>query len=153
MPAAEITDYHARVRDAARDALEGAVPGLTWHAVDEVDDALRQSAPCGVVCCVGPEQDRPEFSTNLQDGIGYPVAVMLIGTGKTHGEKRTGPADMTEFRRAVRTVFHNKRLAGVAQVCVCEVSDSGPLVDEKAPSFQKLATALVVNAVGRFPRN
>jgi hypothetical protein len=121
--------------------------------VDDIEDGLRQSAPCGVVCCVGPEQDRPDFGTNRQDGIGYPNAVMLLGTGKSHGEKRLGPTDLTAFRRLVKVTFHNKRLSGVSQVALCEVSDSGPLLDEKTPNFQKLATALVVNAVGRFPRS
>ena len=44
-------------------------------------------------------------------------------------------------------------VSGVAQVAYCEVSDSGPLVEEKSAVFQKLQTALVVTAVGRFPRS
>lgn len=154
MPASEITDHHERIRDAVRAALAAAAPGLEWHACDDIDDALRKTVPCGVVVCVGPEQDRPEYSTNRQDGIGYPVAVMLLAAGKTHGEKRLGPAgSLTGFRRLVRTTFNAKRLDGAPLVCECEVSDSGPLVDEKAPNFQKLATAMVVNCVGRFPRS
>lgn len=157
-----LTDYHVLIRDAVRDALKAATDALAveldadalvWHAVDEVDDAARLARPCGAVCCVGPEQDRPEFGTNQQDGIGYPVAVMLLGTGKSHGAKRLGPTDLTGFRRVVKTTLHNKRLSGVNQVAVCEVSDSGPIVDEKSPLFQVLGTALVVNAVGRFPRS
>ncbi|AWM35905.1 hypothetical protein GobsT_63620 [Gemmata obscuriglobus] len=156
-----ITDYHVLIRDAVRAALQAATdalatelaaPPLPWHAVDELDDAARLTRPCGVVCCVGPEQERPEFGTNRQDGRGYPVAVMLLGSGKSHGEKRTGPTDLTGFRRLVTTSLNRQRLAGVAQVAVCEVGDSGPIVDEKAPLFQVLATALVVNCVGRFPR-
>ena len=156
-----LTDYHVRVRDAVRDALATATDELAaeleaaplpWHAVDDVDDAVKQTRPCGVVCCVGPEQDRSEFATNRRDGIGYPVAVLLLGTGKSHGEKRTGPTDLTGFRRLVKVLFHNKRLAGVPEVAVCEVSDSGPIVDDKSPLFQVLQTALVVNCVGRFPR-
>lgn len=153
MPATEITDYHALIRDAMRAVLEGAAPGLTWHAIDDIDDAGRLTVPCGVLCCVGPEQDRPDWGTNRQDGIGYPIAVMLLGTGKTHGEKRLGPTDLTGFRRLVRTTFNNQRVTAVAQVGICEVSDSGPLVDEKSPAFQKLATALIVTAIGRFPRS
>jgi hypothetical protein len=155
VPATAITDYHQQIRDAMKATLEDAVPGLAqgWHAVDEPGDAARLTAPCGVVVCVGPEGERPELSTNLQDGIGYSVAVMLLGTGKTHGEQQTGPTNITEFRRVVRTTFNNKRLSGVTQVAWCEVSDSGPLVDEKEPLFQKLATALVVTAIGRFPRS
>lgn len=153
MPASDITDYHVACRDAALAALAAAVPGLPWHAVDEIEDALRQTAPAGVVVCVGPEQDRAEMGTNRSDGIGYPVAVMLIGSGASHGEKRTGPTTLTGFRRVVRTTFHNQRLAGVSQVAWCEVSDSGPLLDEKQPNFQRLATAMVVTCVGRFPRS
>ncbi len=148
-----VTDYHELIRNAVKDTLAAAYPSLEWHTVDEIDDAGRLTLPCGVACCVGPEADRSDWSTNAQDGIGYPVAVMLMGTGKTHGEKQTGQLNITEFRRLVKTTFNNKRLAGVAQVGMCEVSDSGPLVDEKEPAFQKLATALVVNAVGRFPRS
>lgn len=153
MPATTITDYHVQIRDAAKVVLAAAAPGLEWHAVDELEDATKKTLPCGIVVCVGPEQDRGELSTNLRDGIGYPVAVMLLGTGTTHGEKSTGPTNITEFRRLVKTLFNNKRLSGVDQVAWCEVSDSGPLVDEKQPLFQKLATALVVNAVGRFARS
>jgi hypothetical protein len=152
MPAADITDYHARVRDAVQAALAAALPGLPWHAVDDVDDAARLTLPCGVVCPVGPEQDRADFSTNERDGIAYSCAVLLLGTGTTRGEKATGPATLTGFRRAVRTTFHNKRLTGVSEVAVCEVADAGPLVDEKQPLFQRLATALVVTCAGRFPR-
>jgi hypothetical protein len=152
MPASSITDYHAICRDAAKDALALAVPGLEWYAVEDLEDAAKKTLPCGVVCCVGPEQDRPEFGTNARDGIGFPVAVMLLGVGKTHGDKQTGPTTLTGFRRVVRTTFHKKRLSGVAESCECEVSDSGPLVDEKSPLFQRLSTAMVVNCVGRFPR-
>jgi hypothetical protein len=153
VPATEVTDYHELIRDAVRGALAAAHPGLEWSVVDDLDDAARLTLPCGVVCAVGPEQDRAEWGTNLQDGIGYPCAVMLLGTGKTHGEKQTGGLNITQFRRLVKTTFNNKRLSGVTQVGYCEVSDSGALVDEKQPLFQKLATALVVNAVGRFPRS
>lgn len=152
MPAADITDYHVQIRDAVKAAMAEAAPGLVWHAIDDVDDAARLTLPCGCVCAVGPEQDRPEYGTNERDGIGYAVAVLLLGTGKTHGEKETGPTTLTGFRRLVRSVFNNKRLSGVSEVAVCEVSDSGPLVDEKSPAFQKLQTALVVTCVGRFPR-
>lgn len=152
MPATDPIDYHALCRDAVKAALEAAAPGLDWHAVDEIEDALRKDVPCGACVCVGPEQDRPDWGTNVQDGIGYPVAVLLLGSGKSHGEKRTGPTDLTGFRRLVKVTLHNKRLSGVSQVAYCDVGDSGPLVDEKLPHFQKLATALVVTCVGRFPR-
>jgi hypothetical protein len=39
------------------------------------------------VACVGPEQDRPEFATNARDGVGYPVAVLLLGAGAADGSK------------------------------------------------------------------
>lgn len=35
---------------------------------------------------------------------------------------------------------------------MCEVSNCGPIVDEKSNLFQVLATAVVVNGVGRSPR-
>jgi hypothetical protein len=146
-------DYHELIRDAGLAALKAAVEGLDWQAVDELEAAARLTRPVGVVCCVGPEIERPELTTNLQDGLGYSFAVLLLGSGAARGEQQLGPKNLTQFRRLVRTTFHKKRLAGVAQVCWCEVSDSGPLVDEKSNLFQVLSTALVVTAVGRFPRS
>ncbi len=144
-------------RDAVK-AVLGAhadVGALDWSAVEDLDDAARLTLPAGVVCCVGPEQDRPEMTTNTRSGLGYPVAVMLLGSGTSRGEKQFGVSGLTlsGFRQAVRTSFHLKRLSGIAQVAWCEVSDSGPLVDDKSPLFQKLQTAVVVTAVGRFARS
>lgn len=161
-----VTDYHAACRNAICEALETALVDYTalqnedetWRitALDDLEnlDVTRiQSMPCVVAACVGPEQDRPEMSTNLQDGIGYPVVVALFAAGVANGEKSPGVPDVTTFRRVLRTTFHQKRLSGVSQVGWCEVSDSGPLFDKKNPAFQRLSTAMVVNCVGRWPRS
>lgn len=152
------TDYHEQVRDAVATALTAALTGydfddLTAKTVDDVDDAAKLALPCVAVCCVGPEIDREEMSTNQRDGIGYPIAVLLLTNGTSRGEKTPGPPGLTLFRRIVKNAFHMQRLSGVAEVGWCEVTDSGPLVDDKSPAFQKLQTALVVEAVGRFPRS
>ena len=152
MPTA-ITDYHETIRDAVKDTIDGLALGVTVVALDDIDDIAHQSVPCIAVVCVGPEQDRPEMSTNSSDGIAYATAVLYIQGGVTSGEKTPSVISITNFRRRVRIAFNNKRLSGVAQIGWCEVSDSGPLVDERSPAFQKISTGLVVNAVGRFPRS
>lgn len=152
MPAVDVTDYHVQIRDAVLAALSAAVPELDCHALDDLDDAGRLTVPCVAAACVGPESEAREFSTNQRTGMTYPVAVMALGAGTAFGEKSQAGVTLTQFRRLVDTLFHLKRLAGVPEVAQCEVSDSGPLVDEKSPAFQRLATAMVVAATGRFPR-
>lgn len=148
-----ITDYHARIRDAIAGDLKTASLGCAVATVDDIEDAARLEKPVVVVVCIGPEQSRAELSTNARDGINYPCAVLYVATGTSRGEKTEGPPSITEFRRIVRTRYNNKRLDAVAEVAWCEVVDSGPIVDDKGPLFQVLQTALVVQAIGRFPRS
>lgn len=150
-------DWHKTIRDAVAAQVAGAAgTAYTVYKLDDPETDLPRGAnlPAIVVACVGPEQRRPEFDTNQRDGIGYPVAVMLVGTGVTGatGSKGSMP-DLTLFRSSVHEKFHQKRLTGVAEVGYCEVSDSGPLYDKDSPMFQRLQTALVVLACGRFPRS
>lgn len=148
-----VTDYHQNVRDAVAAALAPLSVGCPVRAFDSPDDMLDWTLPLVGVACVGPEQDRPDWGTNLSDGVGYPVVVALLTRGTTRGERAGGPLEMTAFRRLVKTTFHMKRLSAVTRVGFCEVSDAGGgIFDEKSPHFQKLQTALVVTAVGRFPR-
>ena len=154
------TDYHEAVRDAVRTALAavlnavGVYPNLSVAALEDPDaDLVAKNLPLVGVCCVGPEQDRPDFGTNARTGLGLPVAVALFTAGVTGGTRLTGVPSPTLFRRYVTTTFDRKRLAAVAEVGYCEVSDSGPLFDKDSPAFQKLSTAVVVTAVGRFPRS
>lgn len=152
---ATITDYHKLIRDAVVATIEAAVPppGMPVLAVDDIEDITRVTAlPAIAVACIGPEQNRAEMTTNAQDGLGLPVVVMLLAVGVANAEKSPELTDITAFRRQIRTLFNNQRLAGVSQVGWCEVSDSGPIIDKNSPAFQRLSTALVVNAVGRFPR-
>lgn len=147
------TDYHKQVRDAVVRTL-GALPlPVPVHALDDVGDLNGVGLPCVVCACVGPEQDRPEMRTNLRDGRGFPVAVLLLTGGLTSGAQSPSVPDPTAFRRSVTVAFDQKRLDGVSQVGWCEVSDMGPLIDRDAPAYQKLTTGLVVTAVGRFPRS
>jgi len=155
-----ITDYHDSIRDAIVTVFQAALTAESFTAlvgkvvaVDTPDDMFNLEMPCVGAACVGPEQDRPDWGTSNQDGIGYPVAIALLAGGTTRGEKTPGMPSATQFRRLVRTTFHNKRLSGVAQVGYCEVSDSGELWDPKNPKFQKLETGMVITAVGRFPRS
>lgn len=148
-----ITDYHAQIRDAVVATIEGQAVGVPVVGIDDVDDISRVSSiPAIAVACVGPEQHRPEMETNAESGIGYSVAVVLLAAGVGGGEKSPEILQLTAFRRLLRTLFHSKRLPAVPQVGWCEVSDSGPLFDAKNPAFQKVSTAMVVTAVGRFPR-
>lgn len=149
-----VTDYHVLCRDAVKSALADAdlQLGVNVLALDDPEDIEHQSVPSVVVCCVGPEQERPEFTTNASTGKGYPIAVAYLMAGVSSGEKTPNVPTLTEFRRAVVVTFENKRLSGVAQVGWCEVVDSGPLFDPKNPKFQKVSTAMIVTAVGKFPR-
>jgi hypothetical protein len=148
-----LTDYHKLIRDAVASTLDAAFT-VKVKALDDLDDILRvESFPVIGVACVGPEQERPAFSTNERDGIGYMILVGLFTVGVANGEQSPDVPVMTNFRRHVRTLFHNKRLTGVAEVGMCEVSDSGPVFDKKDPALQRLSTALVVTAIGRFPRS
>ena len=149
-----LTDYHAAIRDAVKTTLL-AVLGLDVpiEVVDDPEDAGRLTIPVIALACVGPEDRHSEIDTNASDGIGYGVLVALLTAGVTSREQAPGPPDATTFRRLLHVTFHMKRLTGVSQIGWCEVSDSGPIWDEKKPAFQKLTTAMVVAAVGRFPRS
>jgi hypothetical protein len=147
------TDYHELIRNTIAEDLRSLGLGCNVETIDDVDDAARLTLPVCAVVCVGPEQNRHEMTTNQQDGKNYPCAVLLLTSGTTRGEKDIGPPSVTTFRRIVHNRYNNKRLSGVPQVGWCEVVDSGPLVDEKSPAFQRLQTALVVQAIGRFPRS
>lgn len=148
-------DYHAAIRDAivstlaARFAADGV--SLPVHGCDDVEGIGRiQDLPCCIVCPVGPEQHRDGgWTTNLRTGIGYPILVAYLSSGVVNAAQ-SGPITLTDFRRYVEILFQYKRLAGVSQVGYCEVS-ARPVVFEKE-DFQQLQTALVVVAVGRFPR-
>ena len=148
-----ITDYHGLIRDAIATTLRGLGIGVAVSVVDEPDDMFALEMPCIGLACVGPEQDREDWGTNIQDGRGYPVAIALLQGGTTRGEKDPGVITATQFRRLITTTFSNKRLTGVSQVGFCEVSDSGPIWDEKNPRYQKILTAMVVTGVGKFPRS
>ena len=130
----------------------------TWRiiVVDDLNnfDVTRiESLPCVVCACIAPETERPEMSTNLQDGIGYAVVVAMFAAGVANGEKSPGVPEPTTFRRVIRTTFHSKRLSGVSQVGWCEVGEAGGnLFDKKNPAWQRLSAAMVVTCVGRWPR-
>ena len=147
------TDYHTSVRDAVADAVEGLALGCPVARLDAPEDADRVTAPAVVVCPVGPLAERPEFGTNARKGRGYPVVVALLQQGTTQGEKAPQALTATLFREYLDNTFAQKRLPGVTEVGLCEVADAGPLWDEKSPAFQKLAAAMVVTAIGRFPRS
>ncbi len=149
-----ITDYHKMIRDAVVDSINGATTGVPCLPIDDIDDIGRvTSIPAIVVACVAPEQNRPEMTTNRQDGLGLSVAVVLLAAGVGGGEKSPEVLELTAFRRQIRMLFNNARLTAVPQVGWCEVSDSGPLFDPKNPAFQKVSTSLIVTAIGRFPRS
>lgn len=155
------TDYHTSIRDAIRTVVASALAtdyaALSANVVSiedpETDIKALVNLPAVLCVCVGPEQERPEFGTNARTGKGFPVAVMLMTSGVTGGEESPNVPSMTLFRRIIDVTFDKKRLSGVDEVSVCEVSDSGPIFDKSLPAFQKLQTAMVVNAVGRFPRS
>lgn len=149
---AVVIDYHARIRDAEADVLKGLDLGIAVYAVDDLDELDGFGRPFVAVACVGPEQDRPGFGTNRQDGIGYPVAVGLFSSGVVNGAKTPGATDLTLFRRKVHVAFHLLRLTAVPQVAYCEVDGNSRIFDPQDPRFQALSTELVVTAVGRFPR-
>ncbi len=148
-----VTDHHVAARAAVKAVLDAVGIGLTVYALDDPEsDIATVDLPAVVVACVGPEQERSELHTNVHDGIGFPVAVLLMGLGQTSGTKSASLPNLTLFRRQVRVSFHNKRLSAVSQNCWCEVSDSGPIYDKDSPAVQKLQTALVVTCVGRYLR-
>lgn len=155
-----ITDYHKIIRDAVTATVNAQAFGVPVVPIEDLDAMqIVTSFPAIGCACVGPEQNRPEMTTNRQDGLGYSVAVMLLTSGVVGGVKAPEITDLTFFRRSIRSLFNNARLYDgstppvmVSQVGWCEVSDSGPLVDKQSPSWQKIATALIVTAIGRFPR-
>lgn len=157
------TDYHTLIRDAIKTALDTALtvtpdpPDDPYVfplvvALDDLDKPVTASLPFVGVACVGPEQDRSDFGTNQQSGIGFPCIVGLFSVGAANGAKAPQVPELTAFRRLVHVTFHMKRLSGVAQVGYCEVSDAG-FLDRKLNAFEKLSTLLIVTAVGRFPRS
>lgn len=153
------TDYHVACRNGIATVLAAALladyPALSANvrALDDPEEDVRGiDLPAVVVACVGPEQDRPEYGTNVRSGKGFPVAVLLMTVGVTTGAQAAPVPTMTLFRRLVDVTFDKQRLSGVDEVCECEVSDAGALWDKPPASMQALTTALIVNCVGRFPR-
>ncbi len=151
------TDYHAAVRSAVKTVLDtyaaALTPALTVTAVDDIEGEIPNVAVPGIiVACVGPEQDRPEFASNVSDGTGYPVVVALLSTGHANGAHSPSAPDLTQFRRDVKSLFHMKRLSGVSQVGFCEVSADPLVLDREGAAFQRMSSYLTVVAVGRWPR-
>lgn len=158
------TDRHAACRDAIVTAFSaamvaegypasgaGAVPVV---AVDDIEEATKgNSLPVVVVAAVGPEQDRPDWGSNQQDGLAYPVSVALLATGVVGGAKGIPALTPTLFLRLLRVTFHNKRLSGVSQVGLCEVSTAPVLFDPNTPNFNRIQTVGTVVCVGRWPRS
>ena len=154
-------DHHKSIRDAiAADLITffaAQDPAVTLGVVTledvETDWQRVKSLPAVFVSCIGPEQRRPEFDTNRRDGMGFPVLVALVGTGVTGATASDKDLpDLTAFRSWVFGRYNQQRVAGVDEVGYCEVSDSGGLYDKDSPMFQRLQTAVVVLACGRFPR-
>lgn len=149
-------DYHKLIRAAVAADLATVFtsPFHVYELEDPETDLPRVTDfPAVVVACVGPEQERPEFNTNRRDGIGFPILVALVGTGVTGAQaSSSGLGDLSGFRSTVFGRYNQQRVAAVPEVGYCVVSDSGPLYDKDSPMFQRLATAVVVLACGRFPR-
>jgi hypothetical protein len=150
-----LADYHKLIRAAMADVVKGLDLGPPVVELDdlEADVGLVTAFPCVALACVGPEQDRPEFATNVSDGTGYPVAIAHLGLGQGNGAKSPESPDMTYVRRTIKAAFHMKRLSGVDQVGYCEVSGDPLILDREGPCFQRLSSYLIVTAVGRFPRS
>lgn len=151
------TDYHAAVRDAIAAVVQTYADGLdvplAVTAVDDIEGEIPNIAVPGIiVACVGPEQERPEFGTNRQDGTGYPVVVALLSTGHANGAHSPDAPDLTQFRRDIKAAFHMQRLAAVPQVGYCEVSGDPLITDREGAAFQRMSSYLTVVAVGRWPR-
>jgi hypothetical protein len=148
-----VTDYHKEICAAVAATCGGLFTGCPVHALDNADDIEHLTGPCVACVPVGPEQYRPEYATNLQDGIGFPVAVALKSTGVPNASQSPNVPEMTAFRRLVWAAFNNQRLANYTPQCVCEVSGDGEVFNTAEPKFQFLQTAMIVTAVGRFPRS
>jgi hypothetical protein len=150
------TDYHELIRTAVastiRTTLHDAGFEIIVHEMEDIEDLRAVDLPCIGVACVGPEQDRSEMSTNRQDGIGYPIGVLLFTSGVSNGEKTGFAPTATLFRRMIHTAFNNQRLTDIEQVGWCECSPDGVVLDKDSPAFQKLQTGVTVVAIGRFPR-
>ena len=147
-----VIDWHAACRDAVASQLDGIGWSLTVYRHDDFDDLRVLDLPAITCVPIGPESDRPEMTTNRQDGIGYPVLVGLMTAGVTSGERSPNTPTLTLFRRFVQGLFHNQRLPGVRQIGWCEVDGRSPVFDKDSPAFQKIQTSLVVTCIGRFPR-
>lgn len=155
MPAPVVTDYHKLVRDAVAAALKALPLSVPVLALDdpETDLGVNANMPCVAVACIGPEQSRGEWDTNLSDGIGFSVSVTIHSNSITSGAQAPNVPEPTVFRRLVRTTFNNKRLSGVPRVGWCEVSELGELYKKDSVAFNSLEGGWAVTAVGRFPRS
>lgn len=163
------TDYHASCRAAVLETMQTALADYTafkntetdgdWRikAVDDIgnfDVTRAESMPCVLVAAIAPVTERPEFSTNVQSGLAFPVVVAMFAAGVANGEKSPNIPSPTLFRQLLINTFNKKRLSGVSQVGYCEVGEAGSqLFDKRSPAFQRLAAAMVVNCVGRWPRS
>lgn len=148
-----VTDHHAAARDAVAATLK-AVGGLPQIVVvDAAEDVPHvASLPAVVVFPLGC-QNRTDIQTNARDGCGWEVGLALLSSGQSSGSKTRDVPSATQFRRQCHVSFNNKRLSGVTENCWCEVSESGELWDRDIPAYEKLVTAVVVTAVGRYLRS
>lgn len=147
------TDYHEAIRDAVATTLAALALEPPVRTLNAIEDAARDTVPAIEVCVIGPVQIRPEWGTNRQNGLSFPILACLFQQGTSQGVQSPGGLSPTLFWQYLMNAFHMKRLSGVEQVGYCEVSESGPIWSAEQPAFQKLSRSLVVNAIGRFPRS
>lgn len=142
---------HKKIRDTIQSVLGTALGShgiiLQIHVQDEPGKPSMPAKPCAIIAYYGAEQE--VGGTNLRDDWSFPIHIGLYTLDAANDPPG---CSATLFRQVVRQAFHNKRLAGVDEVWLCQVAPQGPVTDDDPEAFDDLRTGMVVNAIARLGR-
>ena len=145
----------AVVANQCLDAVISTLRGITLDGVAS-DEIVARDAPSdwmdfrprGISVIPLEEQELP--GTNQSEDYGYPfLLVRASGTAKgwnEHGEITP------RWRNTVRKAFNQRRLVGVSEVWICQVS-SGDYLSQRPWEENKAISTMVVTCWARERRN
>lgn len=106
--------------------------------------------PAVVLSDLAPESPA-RGGTNGLDDIANPINITLIAADNQEATAEANHAQHAQWRESIARAFRNQRLPGVAEVILCQVAPSAPILPEGWQA-NYYASALTLTATSREPR-